>query len=226
MDAHRPVRSTRSSGIFPKWTNKFVKLLLLGIVLAVFGLVALASYVSRPQFIDVGYKPKQPVAFSHKRHAGDLGMDCRHCHVSVEKSAVASIPPTEVCMNCHTRVKADSPALLPVRESYATGQPILWVRVHRVADFAYFNHKAHVTAGVSCVSCHGRVDQMDEVRQVQPLSMAWCLECHRKPEAHVRPREFVTNLGWTPPRDSFELGRELVRANKINPPTHCAGCHR
>lgn len=221
----RPL-SAGQGNIFPKGTNRLVKAALLSVSCLVLGLVSLGAYVSRPQYIDIGYKPTQPVPFSHKLHAGNLGMDCRYCHISVEKSSVASIPPTQTCISCHSKIKADSPALLPVRESYATGQPIPWVRVHKLADFAYFSHKAHVTAGVSCVSCHGRVDQMDEVRQVAPLSMAWCLECHRKPEAGVRPRESVTNLAWAPPPDSLEMGREWVQANKISPPLNCVGCHR
>jgi hypothetical protein len=129
-------------------------------------------------------------------------------------------------MNCHARVKNQSAALAPVRESYATGRPIAWVRVHRLPDFVYFNHSVHGSAGVSCVSCHGRVDQMIEVKAVEPLNMAWCLACHRNPAPSIRPREFVTKLGWKPDREPAELGRELVAANKIAPPTNCSGCHR
>lgn len=153
-------------------------------------------------------------------------MDCRYCHSSVETAAQAVIPATETCMNCHARVKPNSPLLAPVRESYASGMPIPWVRIHRLPDYVYFNHAAHLNAGVSCVSCHGRVDQMAEVRQVQPLSMAWCLECHRDPAPHVRPRALITDLGWKPDRDAAAIGRELVAANHIHPPTNCSGCHR
>jgi hypothetical protein len=190
------------------------------------GTVALSAYLAHPAVADVGYTPVQPVAYSHKLHAGNLGMDCRYCHSSVETAAQAALPATETCMNCHARVKKDSPLLAPVRESYASGQPIPWVRVHNLPDYVYFNHQAHVSAGVSCVSCHGRVDQMAEVRQAQPLSMAWCLDCHRNPAPHLRPRELVTRLDWQPDRSPAEVGRELMAANEIHPPTNCSGCHR
>lgn len=129
-------------------------------------------------------------------------------------------------MNCHTRVKPQSALLQVVRESYASGQPIQWVRIHRLPDYVYFNHEAHLAAGVSCVSCHGRVDQMIEVRQEHPLSMTWCLDCHRNPAPNIRPRKFITRLDWKPDRDPAEIGRELIAANHINPPTNCSGCHR
>lgn len=188
--------------------------------------LALAAYLGSPEVRETGYAPRQPVEYSHKLHAGDLGIDCRYCHYTVEKSAFAALPPTEVCMNCHVRVKKDSPLLEPVRESHASGRPIPWVRVHRLPDYVYFNHQAHVTAGVSCVSCHGRVDQMIVVRQQEPLSMAWCLDCHRNPAPNLRPVEEVTNLGWQPDRDPAEIGREILEANNIQPPTNCSGCHR
>jgi hypothetical protein len=123
-------------------------------------------------------------------------------------------------------VKAESPQLQLVRESYATGQPIPWVHIHKLPDYVYFNHRAHLNAGVSCVTCHGRVDQMAEVHQVKPLSMAWCLECHRNPAPEIRPRELITKLDWVPDRDPAEIGRELIAKNHINPPTNCSGCHR
>ena len=190
------------------------------------GAVGLIAYLAHPEIKRTGYAPIQPVEYSHKLHAGDLGIDCRYCHFTVEKAAHAAVPPTEVCMNCHVRVKENSPLLQPVRDSYATGEPIPWIRIHRLADYVYFNHQAHVTAGVSCVSCHGRVDQMAVVKQVEPLSMAWCLECHRNPAPHLRPVTEVTNLGWQPGRDPVEIGREILEAKNINPPENCAGCHR
>ncbi len=132
-------------------------------------------------------------------------------------------------MNCHARVRRDSPLLQPVRDSYASGRPIPWVRIHRLPDYVYFNHQAHVTAGVSCVSCHGRVDQMTEVRQMQPLSMAWCLECHRNPEPYLRPRDQVTNMDWAPPADPkarAALAKDLRAKYQVNPNTDCVTCHR
>lgn len=212
--------------IFPKTADKYFRVVLSGILLAVLGVVTLAAYLFHPSRADVGYQPVQPVPYSHKLHAGNLGLDCRYCHSTVEESAYAAIPATETCMNCHTRVKSDSEQLQLVRESYASGRPIPWVRIHKLPDYVYFSHRAHVTAGVSCVSCHGRVDQMPEVQQVKPLSMAWCLECHRNPAANIRPRELVTKLDWVPDRDPAEIGRELMARNHISPPTNCSGCHR
>lgn len=189
-------------------------------------LLGAVLYLAHPQQVDTGYMPVQPVAYSHKLHAGNLGLDCMYCHSTVDKSRFAAIPPTEVCMNCHARVREKSPKLQLVRESYATGNAIPWVKVHRLPDYVYFNHQAHVTAGVSCVHCHGRVDQMVEVRQVQPMSMAFCLECHRNPAPNIRPVEHVTNLAWKPEGDPAELGRQLIAAKHINPPQNCSGCHR
>ncbi len=212
--------------IFPKSTDKYLRIGAGVVGLLVLGGVGLLGYLTQPRVIDTGYMPTQPVAYSHKLHAGDLGMDCLYCHTTVDKAAFAAVPPTEVCMNCHDRVKPQSPEIVKVRESYATGSPIPWVQVHRLPDYVYFNHQAHVTSGVSCVSCHGRIDQMIEVKQVQPLSMAWCLECHRNPAPSVRPAELVTKLDWRPDRDAAEIGREIIAAKHIAPPTNCSGCHR
>jgi hypothetical protein len=214
------------AAIFSKSSDAYLRAAVLAVVAGGAGTLALALYLSHPQVRETGYAPLQPVEYSHKLHAGDLGMDCRYCHSTVEQAAYAAIPATEVCMNCHTRVKADSPLLQMVRESYATGQPIPWVKVHRLPDYVYFNHQAHVTAGVGCVTCHGRVDQMMVVRQVEPLTMAWCLDCHRDPAPRLRPRERVTEMNWHPDRDPAELGREIAAANRIAPPVNCSGCHR
>jgi hypothetical protein len=203
-----------------------MRIVLSAVLLTLAGGVTLAAYFFRPAAVDVGYSPVQPVAYSHKLHAGNLGIDCRYCHSTVEKAAFAALPASETCMNCHTRVKPDSPLLIAVRESVATGRPVPWVKVHTLPDYVYFNHAAHVDAGVSCVSCHGRVDQMIEVRRVQPLSMAWCLACHRDPAPSIRPPELVTKLDWKPDRDPAVIGREIIAANRINPPTNCSGCHR
>lgn len=212
--------------IFPKSTDKYVRIG--GGILAFLVLTGAAgfTYFSHPKVLDTGYTPQQPVPYSHKLHAGNLGMDCYYCHSTVEKSGYAAIPTSETCMNCHVRVKPQSPLLQKVRDSYATGNPVEWVKVHRLPDYVYFNHSAHIGAGVSCVSCHGRIDQMIEVKQVQPLSMAWCLDCHRNPAPNVRPTELVTKLDWQPDGDPAEIGHELIRAKGINPPQNCSGCHR
>ncbi len=214
------------AAIFSKTADAYLRAAAVLILAGGAGTLALGLYLSHPQVRETGYAPLQPVEYSHKLHAGDLGMDCRYCHSTVEQAAYAAIPATEVCMNCHVRVKADSPLLQMVRESYATGQPVPWVKVHRLPDYVYFNHQAHVTAGVGCVSCHGRVDQMIVVRQVEPLTMAWCLDCHRDPAPRLRPPERVTEMNWHPDRDPVEIGRQIVAANRIAPPVNCSGCHR
>jgi hypothetical protein len=129
-------------------------------------------------------------------------------------------------MNCHKTVRATSQRLIPVFESYSTGMPVEWIRVHDLPDFVYFNHSAHVRRGVGCVSCHGRIDTMEVVTQMKPLSMGWCLECHRSPEKHLRPVEFITELDWVPEEDQLALGRRLRETNNINPPQDCYTCHR
>jgi hypothetical protein len=170
--------------------------------------------------------PEQPVPYSHALHVGQLGMDCRYCHTTVETAAFAALPPTQTCMNCHLQIRAESPKLLAVRESHASGLPVRWVKVHDLPDYVYFDHSAHVARGVGCVECHGRVDRMEVVSQVEPMSMAWCLDCHRDPDRHLRPVEFVTRLDWVPPGDPAVLGRALREENNINPSTDCSTCHR
>jgi hypothetical protein len=189
-------------------------------------LVFVVYYAGSPQTTDVGYSPEQPVPFSHAQHAGELGIDCRYCHNTVEGAAFAAVPPTQTCMNCHERIAVDSALMLPVRESMASGNSVRWIKVHDLPEFAYFDHSAHVTRGVGCVSCHGRIDTMDRVTQVEPLSMAWCLDCHRQPEPHLRPPEFVTQMDWQPIEDPQALGARLRAERNINPPTDCSTCHR
>jgi hypothetical protein len=188
--------------------------------------VGMLYFFGSPVTTDVGYQPTQPVPFSHKLHAGELGLDCRYCHTTVEKAATAAIPSTSICMNCHKLIAADSAKTLRLREAATSGQPIPWVRVHDLPDYVYFDHGAHVSRGVSCVSCHGRVDTMEEVRQVEPLSMGWCLGCHRKPEAHLRPPRFVTDLDWVPEEDRLVMGARLREQYNLNPSTDCSTCHR
>jgi menaquinone reductase, multiheme cytochrome c subunit len=212
--------------VFPRWANK--TRVLAGVILgaAPIYLTGLVWYGASPKTTDVGYMPKQPVPYSHALHAGQLGIDCRYCHNTVEQGAHAAIPATATCMNCHERVWTNSAKLAPVRESLATGKSIEWLKVHDLPDYVYFNHSAHVTRGVGCVTCHGRIDEMEEVYQKEPLSMSWCLDCHRRPEASLRPPEEVTNMTWKPPGDAVEFGKALREKNHLNPSTDCSTCHR
>jgi menaquinone reductase, multiheme cytochrome c subunit len=212
--------------IFPKYTDTAVRIAGAALALGALSAIGLYAYFSHPKVLDTGYQPVQPVPYSHKLHAGSMGMDCTYCHYTVNSAAYAAVPATQICMNCHAQVRPQSKVLKPLRDSFATGEPVRWVKIHQLPDFVYFNHSAHVTAGVSCVSCHGRVDQMVEVRQIQPLSMAWCLECHRNPAPNLRPAELVTRLDWVPDRDPAAIGREIIAEKKINPPQNCSGCHR
>lgn len=177
-----------------------------------------------PYYRDVGHQPVQPVPFSHKLHAGDLGMDCRYCHQSVERQPFAAVPATETCMACHSTIRTTSDKLEVVRDSWENNKPIAWMKVHDIADYAYFNHNAHVSKGVGCVSCHGRVDQMEVVHQVKPLSMGWCLECHRAPEANLRPLDKITQMDWT--QKSPAEGEALRKLHNVNPQQACSTCHR
>ena len=215
--------------IFPRWLDTLKPVIggLLAIVpVYVLGMV---YYGGSPRTTDVGYQPAQPVPYSHALHAGQLGIDCRYCHNTVERAAHAAVPPTETCMNCHAAIYPESPNLLAVRESYASGMPIPWVRVHDLPDYAYFNHSAHVNRGVGCVECHGRIDKMEVVYQAEPLNMGWCLDCHRNPAPRLRPVDEITNMAWEPPADEREalvLGAELRERYDVRPPEDCSTCHR
>ncbi|HKP55505.1 MAG TPA: cytochrome c3 family protein [Polyangiales bacterium] len=208
--------------IFPRSLNYLPLVAAVGVAVLGGGLTLGIWYYFSPRNLQVGYAPEQPIPYSHKLHAGELGIDCRYCHANIERSQEAMIPPTQACMGCHAIVKKDSPKLAALRASWSTGAPVEWVRVHRVADFVFFDHSVHLAAGVGCVTCHGRVDQMEVVRQDQPLNMGWCLECHRDPKPNLRPKDQITNMTWTP---SDEERTQLAEAT-IRGPEHCSGCHR
>ncbi len=223
------------ANIFPRGSN-ILPLKLVHCALVAGGAVsAVVPYYFTPKYTRVGYQPQQPVNFSHDIHAGQLGLDCRYCHSFVEVAAHSNVPTTQVCMNCHSQVQKENPKLAPVRESWATGKPIEWVQIHKTPDYVYFNHSAHVNRGVSCVSCHSRVDKMAVVFHAEPHSMSWCLDCHRAPEEKVRPLSEITHLDWEAPRRDGEskedaqkrIGTEIKIKEHLNPPVgNCAGCHR
>lgn len=221
------------SAIFPKWTNRLPLLIIAGLILVGTGVTAGVWYYLTPKYARVGYQPVQPVAFSHAIHVGQLGMDCRYCHSDVEESWYSNIPAAGTCMNCHNQVLKDDPKLALVRESAATGKPIPWVQVHRTPDYVYYNHAVHVNRGISCVHCHGRVDQMDEVLHAESFSMAFCLDCHRDPAAVIRPVDKVTDLGWKwsdDPVQNAQLqeanGNQFVHDWNVESLQHCSTCHR
>ncbi len=201
---------------------------------AAFAIFAVWYWFS-PEYTDVGYRPEQPVAFSHKLHAGEMGMDCRYCHNTVERAAMAAVPPTATCMNCHWQIKNEkgkqSPRIMPLNESMATGDPIPWQRVHLLPDYVYFDHAPHIASGVGCSTCHGRVDGMATVAQEESLSMSWCLDCHVDPGPNLRPLDEVTNMDWETPayagrRLAYNYEEDEERTRLPSPPTHCSGCHR
>lgn len=216
------------ANFFPRWSNWLP--LKVVIALAVIGGAVTAGvwYYFTPKYTRVGYEPIQPVAFPHDLHVSQLGMDCRYCHSFVEVAAHSNVPNTQTCMNCHSQVQKENPKLQALRDSWTTGKPVEWVQIHKTPDYVYFNHSVHVNRGVSCFSCHGDVNHMPVVYQHEPHSMSWCLDCHRAPENHLRPREQVFNLDWKPgPNErQQDIGLKIKHEWNINPPENCAGCHR
>lgn len=205
------------------------------VLLAIFGGGGLLFALARSQQSnDVSRTPPQPVAFSHKHHVAQLGVDCRYCHTSVETAADAGLPGTHVCMSCHSQIWTSSPLLASVRDSLALNRSIVWKRVARVPDYVYFRHDIHVAKGVACTECHGRIDRMQLTYRSVAFKMGWCLDCHRNPAARLRPAAAVTDPDWTP----ADPGRNplpstgqptLVALYHIKPASdlvHCAVCHR
>lgn len=218
------------SQIFHHSANALVRITLVGGVLAL-GFLGWAGYQLDASHYatrqDVARE--QPVPFSHAHHVGGIGIDCRYCHTTVEDSSFANIPPVKTCMNCHSQIWRTSPTLEPVRAAFRDNGTIKWTRVHDLPDFVYFNHSIHVAKGVGCESCHGRIDKMPLTYQYANLRMEWCIDCHRHPEQVVRPREFVTTMGYQPAGDQEEIGRRLVAEYKIQDARHltsCSTCHR
>lgn len=211
--------------LFHPVTNVLAKATVFGFVLALVFFAWVAGLAWRSAYATgVEVAREQPVPFSHAHHVSGLGIDCRYCHAGVETSSVAGIPPTQTCMNCHAEVWAEAPMLAPVRESWRSGRPLAWNRVHDLADFAYFDHSIHVAKGVGCSSCHGDVDDMPLVWKSSSLYMEWCLSCHREPGRHLRPREAVFLPDWR--SDDPGLGARLAREYRVESKTDCTTCHR
>ncbi len=228
--------------LFPPWVNKFTLMVLAGVGAGGAYAGALLGFGTWPAVMNTGYAPEQPVPFSHRLHAGELKMDCRYCHNTVDKTAHAAVPSTNVCWNCHTsRVDPNDPGsktaihakslkLEPVRLSMAKDEPVPWKRVHDLADYVYFNHSIHVNRGISCVECHGRIDKMDVVQQDKSLSMSFCIECHRNPAPRMRPLDQVTNLAWQRPGELDQHITEMEQlygnGGSVQASTSCSTCHR
>ncbi len=213
--------------IFRPSLTLFIKLVFFGALLALVVLVVAwrMSIEPRPA---IETAVRQPVPFSHKHHVGDDGLDCRYCHSTVETSRFAGLPPTSTCLTCHSQLFRNAPVLAPVFASLQQEQPLAWTRVHDLPDFVYFDHSIHVAKGVGCTTCHGPVDRMPLTWRVAPLTMQWCLECHRAPEKFIRPRERVFDTTWQPGEDQIAQGKKLVAAYHIRTGqlTDCSICHR
>ena len=216
------------ANVFPKWVNSIPIKVIVALLLIKTAVVLGFTYYATPKYTRVGYAPTQPVPFSHALHVGQLEMDCRHCHTFVDRSEHSNVPATDTCMSCHSMVRKNDPVLAQVRESYESGEAIPWVRIHKTPDYVYFNHAVHVNRGISCVECHGRIDQMEVVHHAKSLSMRFCLDCHRNPEEYIRPPEEVYNLAWERPTDEESQAEfaGFVHDWKVNPPQSCSGCHR
>lgn len=215
--------------IFRQRANLFLPVALLGIAGTVgFAAISAYAYVRSSYYTDVGNYIPQPVPFSHRHHAGELGLDCRYCHTQVEKAAFAGLPPTETCMTCHSQLWTNAEMLAPVRVSLATNTPIHWRRVHDLADYVYFDHSVHVTNGLGCSSCHGNVADMPLIAKAEPLSMSWCLDCHRDPAKNLRPESEIFDTAWQKPADQEEKGAILLKHYGIRTDhlTDCSVCHR
>lgn len=232
--------------VFPKWTNFIPFVLVLLALSGAAGAHVVFGVIANPRVYEAGYAPEQPVPYSHKLHAGDLGIDCKYCHFNSENSSVAAVPSTSICMKCHSSVKTDSPKLQALRRAHENDEALEWVRVHRLPDHVHFNHKAHVQVGIDCQHCHGPVERMDKMKVVAPLSMGWCLDCHRKVDgrgSQDNRREVLDAIEglsgetnhptlvknrWEDVKDLhgrlFETGERSL--DDLNPPVNCSGCHQ
>jgi Cytochrome c7 and related cytochrome c len=216
--------------IFHHSTNLVARMSIYGgvFILAALG-GALYTVALSPYYTDVNVGREQPVPFSHKHHVGALGIDCRYCHTSVEKSSFAGIPPTQTCMSCHSKIWTNAAMLEPVRASYREDKSIAWTRVNALPDFVYFDHSIHVAKGVGCTTCHGPIAEMPLTWRANTLYMSWCLDCHRAPEKYLRPKSEVFNPDYQSPADQLDLGKRLVTEYKIQNAralTSCSTCHR
>lgn len=216
--------------IFSPAADTWLRLFLVGGVSIVAGSIVFAVGLARSDWVTGAntHPPAQPVPFSHRHHVSEVGLDCRYCHTSVAEGPRAGLPPTQTCMTCHSQIWTGAPMLAPVRASLADDKPLNWHRVAVLPDYVFFRHDIHISKGVGCVECHGRVDQMALTFRAKPLTMQFCLDCHRDPAPHLRPEDQITNMAWQPTGDRAALGHELMQQYGITPDrlTHCYVCHR
>ncbi len=213
--------------LYPRSANAIYWVAIGGVALSVVGVPAFFLVWARTPYSTGSQEPAmQPVKFDHRHHVRDDGIDCMYCHGAARTTPFAGVPPTSLCMNCHNQIWTTSPELAAVRESYFAGTPLHWNRVNSLPDFVFFNHSIHVNKGVGCVTCHGRVDEMGQVYAAKPLTMGWCLDCHRAPEKHLRPLDKITDMEWQPTRPQLEVGRELRAEFGVRSIVDCSGCHR
>jgi hypothetical protein len=213
--------------LFTRSSDVRFRLVLGAILIAAIGTPSfLLVWFRMPQGTNQFQPIEQPVMFDHRHHVLDDGLDCRYCHGAAERSPYAGVPSTALCMGCHGQIWNSSAQTDPLRVSAWTGVPIRWNRIHRLPDFVYFNHAIHVNKGIGCVTCHGRVDQMAAVFQVKPLTMGWCLDCHRAPERYLRPPERIADMAWERDPADKALEERLVRLYQPRHLTHCTTCHR
>jgi hypothetical protein len=230
--------------IFHRSTNLVARVTIFGAVLII-GVLGFALYeiALSPWYTDQNVTRQQPIPFSHRHHAGELGIDCRYCHTSVEKSSFAGLPPTQTCMTCHSQIWTNASMLEPVRASYRDDTSLEWTRVNALPDFVYFDHSIHVAKGIGCTTCHGPVADMPLTYRAGTLYMSWCLDCHRQPGKNIRPKSEVFNPFYEPPSgehpvtvengtkfvDQAAMGKYLMAEYKILPLKNlqsCSTCHR
>jgi len=218
------------SQIFARKLNFIARFTIFGGVFVIVVAFVVAEQIVRSPWLTEAHVVRvQPVPFSHKHHVGDIGIDCRYCHTSVEESSFDGLPPTSTCMNCHSQIYNDSPTLEPVRQSFHNKTPLEWVRVNNLPDYVYFDHSIHLSKGVGCVTCHGPVDEMPLMWRENTLTMEWCLECHRDPARFIRPRDQVFAMHWQPSEPQQTLGARLVKEYRIRSSeelSNCSTCHR
>jgi hypothetical protein len=215
--------------LFRPGANSIAVIVIVAIFAVPTAAMALTYFIwNSPYATEQNVTREQPVPFSHAHHVGDLGLDCRMCHTGVEKAAFAGIPSSHICMTCHSQIWTNAQMLAPVRHSYASGKPLHWERVNRVPDYVFFDHSIHVAKGIGCEVCHGAVQKMALMRQARPLTMGWCLDCHRHPEKYIRPKDQVFNMYWSTPPDQLAQGKKLIAQYLIHTDhlTDCSTCHR